>query len=103
MFGLFNSRRKVATAAAIDAIRPLIANIQHSQGLPPGFWTTPYVLGFFTFTAGHHIKLATGGSIKDAELPKTICDVLTTVSNLNGQALGQRTIQMPHNDEFDFN
>ncbi|KYK47325.1 hypothetical protein A1D31_31675 [Bradyrhizobium liaoningense] len=103
MFGLFKSHRKVGAEAAVNAIRPLIATIQHNQGLPSSFWTNYYILGFFTFTAGHHIKLATRGSIKDAELSAAVGDALTTVSNLNGQELVQRTIQMSHNDEFDFN
>lgn len=103
MFGLFKSRRKAGTEAAVDAIRPLVGTIQHSHGLPSSFWTNYYVLGFFTFTAGHHIKLATEGSIKDADLAATVGDVLTALSNLNGQALVRLTIQMPHNDEFDFN
>ncbi|EIG55844.1 hypothetical protein [Bradyrhizobium sp. WSM1253] len=103
MFGLFNSRRKVATIAAVEAIRPLIASIQHSQGLSPGFWTTPYILGFLTFTAGHHAKLATRGSIKTEELGAAMGDILTSVSNLNGRALVARTVEMSSNDDVDFN
>lgn len=103
MFGLFRSRREVGTEAAVEAIRPLVATIQHSHGLPSSFWTNPYILGFFTFTAGHHIKLATRGSIRDGDLAETIGEVLTAVSNLNGQALVQRTVKMGHNDESDFN
>jgi hypothetical protein len=100
MFGLFKSPRKVATSAAIEAIRPLVASIQHSRGLPAGFWTAPYILGF-TFTAGHHAKLATRGSVKEDVLGLVIGDALASVSNLNGSALVQRMLSV--NDEFDFN
>lgn len=103
MFGLFKSPRKMATAAAIDAIRPLVATIQHTRGLPTGFWMNPYVLGFFTFTAGHHAKLATRGAIKDHALEAVVGDALTSVSNLNGPALIARTVKMSTKDEFDFN
>jgi hypothetical protein len=90
MFGLFKSTQTTATEAAIDAIRPIIGIVQHSYGLPQGFWTDPYVLGFLSITIAHHAKLATGGKARGEIMGYVLSDVLTSLSNMNGRELGRR-------------
>jgi hypothetical protein len=103
MIGFFKTNRKIATAAGIDAVRPMVASIQHSHGLPSGFWTDPYILGFFSFTIAHHAKLATRGSIENHTLDLVLGDVLASVSNLNGSALVERTGKLSPHEDTDFN
>jgi hypothetical protein len=103
MFGLFKSSRKVAIEAAVQAIRPLIGSIQHSHGLPSGFWTNPYILGFFVFMGAHHAKLSTRGAIEGASLASVLTDILSTVSNMNGVALMERSVELTDSSDFDFN
>jgi hypothetical protein len=48
---------------------------------------------------GHYAKLATRRSIKTEALGHVLCDVLTSVSNLNGVALSRRTTQLTHEED----
>ena len=103
MLGIFKSARVTATEAGIASIRPIVATIQHTHGLPSRFWMDPYVLGFFSFMIGHYAKLATKGSIKAEALGQVLCDVLNSVSNLNGIALSRRTTQLALEEDPPFN
>ena len=91
---MFGSRRRKATNAAINALRPLVGSIQHSRGLPSHFWVDPYVLGFFHFMIGHRAKLATNGRIGGEDLGQSLVDTLTALSNMNGASIARRSTEL---------
>jgi hypothetical protein len=102
MFGLFGSTRRTATEACVNAIRPIIGAIQASHGIPRGFWTDHYVLGFLTVTIDHHAKLATRGKATGAILGFVLSDVMTTLSNMNGTEIVRRSTAIAMEPDADF-
>ena len=99
---MFGSKLKKANTAALQALRPLIANMQRNQGLAPDFWTDPYVLGYFGFAVAHHAKLATHGQISPTDLGIVLADVFGALSNMNGEAIRRRYIELIDKDGADF-
>ena len=88
MFG-FGSQRKKATKLAIEAVRPTIGIVQNTYGIPPGFWRDPYILGFLFVLVRSFVKAAPGQKISDVELGGAVIDVLTALSNMNGEAISR--------------
>ena len=43
---LFGRKRKLATKAALDFLRPLFGILQHFYGLPSRLWQDEFVVGF---------------------------------------------------------
>jgi hypothetical protein len=44
--GMFGSARKMAVKLAVQKLQPMVATYRHLRGLPPGFWSDEYVIGF---------------------------------------------------------
>jgi hypothetical protein len=95
---MFGSNRRRATDAASQAVRPIVAAVQHNYGLPPHFWTDPFVLGFITTVITFHAKLVTGGRIEGAGLGRVTSDVIASVSNMNGSEILSRVTALTQAD-----
>jgi hypothetical protein len=90
MLGLFGSKRKKATQAAIQATRPYIGMAQQFHGLPTQFWRDPYILGFLGFTIGFCGNMAAGGKLSPADSGHVAIDTYDAISNLNGTEIAMR-------------
>jgi hypothetical protein len=100
MFGLFTNSREKASRAAVEAIRPMIATLQHSIGLPAGFWIDPYAIGFVHFMIVWHAKLATHGKITGADLGFVLSDAFTALSNMNGVEIVRHSNTLENDPDF---
>jgi hypothetical protein len=103
MFDPFGGKKRAATRAAVDALRPLIGTIQHVHGVPARFWLDPYVLGFTQFAIGFFAKMATGGKIAGADLGIVLADAYSALSNQNGVAIGKQATVFATGNHADFN
>ena len=90
---MFGWRRKRATKFAIDSLRPFVGTIQ-LQGMPPGFWLDPYILGFFHFMISHRLKLATLSGLAGEEMGFALTETFTAISNMNGIAIANRGLEL---------
>ena len=90
----FGSHRRKATEAAVNGLRPIVGVMQHSYGLPAGFWQDSYVLGFMHFSIGIFAKAATRGKVSGEVLGRVLADAFTGLSNLNGVAIANRATDL---------
>jgi len=86
---MFGNKRKKATEFVIDRMRPLVGLIQHQYGIPEGFWQDEFVLGFMHLMVSFHTQQS-GYHLSTTDKGFLIADVYTSLSNLNGAAIGQR-------------
>jgi hypothetical protein len=84
MFG-FGRSKKVDKIYSV--LQPLVAVQMTFKGIPPGFWTNPFVLGYFSFFARYLLQELFGGQPKPEEVGHIISSVLQRLSNINGAAL----------------
>ena len=88
----FRSKRKVATEAATQALRPLMALVGMSGGMSNWMWHDPYLLGFMNFTASFYAKAETNGKVGPEDLGNAIFEAFTNVSNMDGKAIAMRAV-----------
>lgn len=88
---LFGTKRKRATQAAVDALRPMIAILQHHHGLPPRFWTDDFVIGYAASIIGLASRMAVP-DLSTTDKGEVLANALTAVSNQNGIELRRRFI-----------
>ncbi|WP_425416504.1 hypothetical protein [Oricola indica] len=102
---MFGGARRRATEHVVQSIRPLIAIYQSYSGLPAGFWRDEFVLGFIGFMISFHANVTSGVKLSTADKGHLLYDVLSAISNMNGQAIGreytQLATQFPKNPDFE--
>jgi hypothetical protein len=64
------------SAAARQAVEPLVDTFRRTGGLPDGFWDDPYVFGYMGGTAAMAARLAAGGGLDDDTLGEVVLTVL---------------------------
>jgi hypothetical protein len=87
---LFGRKRVMAVDVAVANIRPLIASVQQTRGIPIGFWEDDYVLGFIGSMISFNLRAASRGSLSPHDEGLALSDVFSQVTNLNGQEIVQR-------------
>lgn len=102
---MFGRNRRKATEHVVEALRPTIAIVQSFQGLPAGFWRDEFVLGFIGFMISFHATYTSGRSLSQADKGYLLVDVLTALSNMNGQAISRDytrlATQSPKSPDFE--
>ena len=102
MFG--RAKRKV-TKHTEDAIRPILASYQYSNGIPAGFWQDEFVLGFIGFMISFHVNITSGYKLSTADKGFLLFDVFTTLSNMNGKLIAKNytdlAMEDPKNEDFE--
>jgi hypothetical protein len=98
----FRSKRKMATEAAVAALRPLIALAQRVGGMSTEMWRDPYLLGYLGFVASFFAKSETQGKAKSEDMGFALQEAFTTVSNMSGSAIVRAYIELAELGDPDF-
>ena len=101
LMDFFGTKKRRATQAAVDYVRPLIGTIQHIHGLPARFWMDDFVLGFIGFMIAITAKMAVS-NLSMIEGNRVFCDAFTALSNQNGEAIASRAMELYKNPTPDF-
>jgi hypothetical protein len=99
---LFGTKRKRATQAAVDALRPMIAILQHHHGLPARFWTDEFVLGYAASIIGLASRMVVP-DLSTTDKGEVLANTLTAVSNQNGVELRRRFVDLSISPTPSFN
>ncbi|MFC5354514.1 hypothetical protein [Azospirillum himalayense] len=99
---MFGIKRRAATKATVENIRPLVGLIQYTYGLPAGFWQDEYVIGFFGFTIGFNLKAAANGRLSDEDIGFGLSEVFTQLSNINGAEIARHYTHLAFHKSDDF-
>ncbi len=98
----FRSKRKIATEAATQSLRPLIGLAQMSGGMSLWMWRDPYLLGYMTYTASFYAKAETNGKASHTDIGFALMDAFSNVSNINGQSITETSVVMAEAKNEDY-
>lgn len=99
---MFGSTRRKATAAATEAVSPLVRTLEFGGELGKRFWSDPYALGFISFSITAVAKVATNGKIKSADLGRCLQDVLAVLTTQPPESIMERINHLTATNNPDF-
>ena len=94
MVSWFRSKRKAATDAATQSLRPLIAMAQMRGGMSFFMWRDPYLLGYMNATATFSAKCGTNEKASPEEIGFAVVDAFSNVSNMNGFEIAKKVLSL---------
>lgn len=90
----FGRNRRKATEHTINSVRPLLGIFQHFNGTPANFWRDEFVLGFIGFMVTFHLNHTSGRQLSKEDKVRSLCDVFTALSNMNGTVIAQQFLKL---------
>ncbi len=92
-------KRKRAVRQVVHDLQRVIGSIQHLHGLPAGFWTHDFVVGFVGTAAG---VIFAGARLSTKDKGYALAEVFSLLSGLNGADIARHYVAAGDNESDDF-
>lgn len=99
---MFGSSRKKAINNSVEAVSQLVRTSAAWNGLPAGYWSDAYVLGFLTTTIAIFAELALGKRPPADELGFIIIGTYERLNPVESNCILQRIAQLQQSKDVDY-